>query len=124
VLDPQLIAFVRQSLRSLWALEVLLLVRRRAPNAASHDDIVRELRATPFLIRRIVDQLAEERLIVVEGDKAVRFAPSSPEQIALCDLLEVASRDRPIALRDAIVSLPSDKLQNFADAFRLKDKDR
>jgi hypothetical protein len=123
VLDPQLIHFVRTSLRSIWALEVLLFVRGRAPNAISCEEIVRELRATPYLVKRIVDQLASEQLVALEGSE-VRFQASSPDQEKLCELLEAASRDRPIGLRDAIVGSPDTKLKNFSDAFRITGKDK
>lgn len=100
------------------------MLRRYAPRAVAQEEIVRELRATPFLVRRIVDQLLAESLVVVEGQDAVRFQPSSTEQERLCEMLDTASRERPIALRDAITSSPDSKLRNFADAFRFKDKDR
>lgn len=117
-------AFVRNSLGSIWALELLLLIRRYAPNPVTYDEIVRELRATPFLVRRIVERLAAEHLVAVEDGDKVRFQASTPEQERLCGLLEVASRDRPIALRAVIVGAPDAKLRNFADAFRFSDKNR
>lgn len=99
-------------------------LKRAAPNEIALDDIVRHLRATPFLVRRIVEQLVAEKLVALAHDQSARFHPDSVEQEKLCDMLEVASSERPIALRDAIVAAPTDKLRNFIDAFRLKDKDR
>jgi hypothetical protein len=121
VLDPQLISFVRRSLGSIWALEVLLFIRRRAPVPVSVEEIDRELRATPYLVRRIVDQLAAEHLVEREAGGLVRFEAGTPELERLCILLETASRERPIGLRDAIVGSPDNKLQSFADAFRFRD---
>jgi hypothetical protein len=38
----------------------------------------------------------------------------------LCEALERAYRERPVAVINAIAS-PRDRMQSFADAFRLKD---
>ena len=38
----------------------------------------------------------------------------------LCDSLEEAYRERPVSVINTIVS-PTDRMQSFADAFRLKD---
>lgn len=122
MLDPALIGFVRKSLQSIWMLETLLFMRRRSGEKVSRDEIVRELRATPFLVRRVVDHLAAEHLVVVDKDGAARFEPSTPELALLCEKLEVASRERPIALRDAIINSPETKLRNLADAFRFSSK--
>jgi hypothetical protein len=123
VLDPQLVAFVRESLKSIWALELLLLLRRAAPEPVAIEDIVRELRATPHLVQRLLVQLSDEHLVVRQHAMA-RFQPARPELEKICDLLEAASRERPIALRQAIISAHNSKLRDFADAFRFLDKNK
>ncbi|HEV7690555.1 MAG TPA: hypothetical protein VGO52_07035 [Hyphomonadaceae bacterium] len=110
-------------MRSIWALEVLLLLRRRAPAGLTADEIVAALRASPGLITRIIDQLVAERLVIKDAAGAIRFE-CDPGLAKLCDALELAAQDRPIALRDAIHSSPNDKLRNFSDAFRLKGKEK
>jgi hypothetical protein len=109
--------------RSIWALEVLLLLRRRAPAALTPDEIVAALRASLGLITRIIDQLVAASLIVRNASGGVRFE-CDPAIAKLCDALDQAAHDRPIALRDAIASSPDDKLRNFSDAFRLTSKDK
>ncbi len=122
MLDPALISFVRKSLQSIWMLETLLLVRHRAGEPVACDEIVRELRATPFLVRRVIDHLAAEHLVIVDEDGDARFEPLTSELALLCEKLEAASRERPIALRDAIINSPETKLRNLADAFRFSDR--
>jgi len=124
VLDLHLVAFIRNSVQSIWSLEVLLLLRRRAPQGLRQDEIVAALRSSPRLISRCLQQLAEARLLYLDQETgAARFAPATPDLARLCDALETASQDRPIALRDAIIHSPNDKLRNFSDAFRLKGPD-
>jgi hypothetical protein len=124
VLDPQLLAFVRTSIPSVWALELLLLLRRAAPGGLTREELVQHLRATPLLIDRLLDGLVAARLIAVDEDGAARFQCTAPDMEALCDALALAAEERPIALRDAIISMPSEKLRDFSEAFRLKGKDR
>jgi hypothetical protein len=124
VLEPDLLLFVRTSVRSIWALEVLLLLRRKAPGGLTPDEIVSSLRASPMLIARIIDQLEAEGLVGRDEGDVIRFECRAPELTQLCDALDQASQDRPIALRDAIASSPNDKLRNFSDAFRLKGRDK
>jgi hypothetical protein len=124
VLEPDLIAFVRNSVQSIWSIELLLLLRRKAPEGLSVDEIVAALRSSHRLISRCLEQLAYVGLVSVDGAGIARFAPATPELAALCEALDKASQERPIALRDAIASSPNDKLRNFSDAFRLKGPDK
>jgi hypothetical protein len=123
VLDPELLAFVRNSSPSRWALELLLLMRRAAPGYLTRDELVQHLRATPTLIDRLLDQLTAARLVSKNDSGAFRFECGAPELEALCDALGTAADQRPIALRDAIISMPREKLRDFSEAFRFKGKD-
>lgn len=124
MLKPRLIAFIRASIPSIWALELVLLLKAIAPQALPPDEIVQKLRATRTLVNRLLTQLADAGLVALDETGSARFACARPELGTLCDELEVAALERPVALRDAIMSSPNDKLKNFADAFRLKPKDK
>ena len=124
MLDPHLISFLRTSIPSLWALELLLLMRRAAPGYMTRDELVQHLRATPTLIDRLLSQFVASGLIARNESGSYRFDCATPDIAALCEELALAAEERPIALRDAIVSAPNDKLRNLADAFRLKSSDK
>lgn len=121
MLEPQLLAFIRSSIPSIWALELLLLLRRAAPGYLSHEELVHHLRATPTLIQRLLQRLSQAGLVARNEDGAYRFQCANAETEALCDALALAADERPIALRDAIIAAPNDKLRDLADAFRFKD---
>ena len=117
--DQDLFGFIREQLRSVWALELLLLMRRRADRSWTPQELVGELRASPALV---VDNLAAfERGGLVRADEEGRyvFAPAAPLLVSLCDELDAAYRERPVTVINAIVS-PPDKLQTLADAFRIR----
>jgi predicted transcriptional regulator len=123
VLSPDLLSFIRSSIRSVWALELLLLLRNRAPAAVGLDELARELRATPNLVSKCLDALEAAGLIVCEPDRSCRYAPAAPVFDTLSAALEQAYRERPVGVVDAILSAPDHRLKSFADAFRFKEKD-
>lgn len=122
-LEADLQTFIRSSIKSVWALELLLLLRKRAPNAAARDDLVRDLRATRQLVDTCITQLQAAGLVACEEGGQCRYAPAAPAMGALADQLEQAYRERPLGVMEIIVSSPNDRLKTFADAFRLKPKD-
>lgn len=121
MLEHQLLAFVRSSIPSIWALELLLLLRRAAPAGLSRDELVQHLRATPTLIDKLVTRFVGFGLVDLDADGKVRFECATPELGILCEALAVAADERPIALRDAIIAAPNDKLRDLAQAFRFKE---
>lgn len=123
MLEADLLSFVRSSIRSTWALELLLLLQRQPARSFSREELVRELRATPSLIATCLKQLQEAGLLACEGPDHCRFAPASPALEALCAQLDTVYRERPVTVINTIMTSPNDRLQNFADAFRFTKKD-
>jgi hypothetical protein len=124
VLEPRLLIFIRTSIPSIWALELLLLLRRAAPGYLTREELVQHLRATHTLIDRLLHGFSASGLVTRNEAGAYRFECSSSETETLCEALALAAEERPIALRDAIIAAPNDKLRDLADAFRFKDPGR
>jgi hypothetical protein len=123
MLDEDLLSFVRASIRSTWALELLLLVRKQSPRAFAAEELVLALRATPSLVSTCLDQLQTAGLLIQEGDGKWRYAPAAPALDGMSAKLEEAYGERPFAVINAIVASPNDRLKNFSDAFRFPKKD-
>lgn len=123
MISDDLLSFIRASIRSTWALELLLLMRKQAPRAASVEELVLALRATPTLVSVCLDQLQTAGLVVREEDGAWRYAPAAPALDQLAAELEAAYAERPVSIVNAIMNTPSDRLKSFADAFRFPKKD-
>ncbi|HEX2559263.1 MarR family transcriptional regulator [Phenylobacterium sp.] len=117
--DPDLLTFIREHIRSVWALELLLLLKRNPERRWTPDELVRELRASASLITNNLDALQRAGLIALDEDGRCRYAPAGPVLDRLCNELEAAYRERPVALINVIAS-PPDKLQSLADAFRIR----
>jgi hypothetical protein len=118
-LSPQELAFVRRSLKSVWALELLLLLRASPDRAWTTAELVGELRANDSLVSRILDDFRRHGLVGGEG--GWRYLADAPDA-TLCDQIEALYRERPMTLIKAI-STPPDRLQALADAFRIKKGD-
>jgi hypothetical protein len=56
VISDDLLSFIRASVRSTWALELLLLMRKQAPRAFAPEELVLALRASRSRVATCVDQ--------------------------------------------------------------------
>ncbi|RAK64402.1 hypothetical protein DJ019_14670 [Phenylobacterium kunshanense] len=102
-------------MRSVWAVELLLVLRRDADRAWSPEQLVAELRASINLVQ---DNLAafERSGLAISGEGAWRYAPASPVIDALAARLEAAYRERPVTIINLIAR--PDPVQGLADAFK------
>jgi len=119
VLDPDLLTFIQGSIRSVWSLEVLLLLRRDRDRTWSAEAVARELRANERLVSDQLPALQTAGLVSCDEDGCTYAAP--PALDGLCERLEAAYRERPGQVIKAITAGPNDKIQIFADAFRFRD---
>jgi hypothetical protein len=118
--DPGFLGLVRQHIRSVWSLELLLLLRSRPSETWRPEALVRELRASSPLVAGCLAELQGSGLAATDGG-GWRFAPASPELERFCDQLAEAYQTRPVALIHMIAA-PS-QVQNLANAFRFKGGD-
>ncbi|WP_293677669.1 hypothetical protein [uncultured Phenylobacterium sp.] len=118
VRDLDLVTFIRRSIPSVWALDVLLLVRRAPARSWSPHELVGELRASDAVVTGVLDGLQREGLVAQGEDGRFRFAPAGELLEELTVALAHAYAERPVAVINAIVSTEA-KLQTLADAFRL-----
>jgi hypothetical protein len=117
--DQDLLGFIREHIRSVWALELLLLMRRSPERAFTSEELVSELRGSSMLVRDSLASFERAGLVLRDDEGRVRYAPAAPLLADLCDTLDAAYRERSVAVINAIVS-PPDKLQALADAFKIK----
>jgi hypothetical protein len=119
VTSVDLVAFIRRSIPSVWALDILLLVRQSPARSWSAGELVGELRASDAVVLGVLAGLEREGLVARSEDGRFRFAPAADLLEQLTMALAEAYAERPVAVINAIVSTDA-KLQSLADAFRLK----
>ena len=123
MISDDLLSFIRASIRSTWAIELLLLMRKQAPQAFAPEELVRALRSSDSLIDTCLEQLQQAGLVIRDDAGGWRYGPAAPALDQLTAELESAYAERPVAVINAIMTTPSDRLKSFADAFRFPKKD-
>ena len=122
ITDQDLADFVREHLRSVWAVELLLLMKRTPDRCWLPADLVRELRAATGLVNDNLQRFERGGLAVCEDEGCYRYRPAAPVIAELCDRLETAYRERPVSIIN-IIAAPRDPLQSLADAFKFRRED-
>lgn len=113
-----LLRLIGSSFRSVWALELLLLLKRE-PRAWTRADLISALRASDLVVNMALDELVAGGLVSVDEGGA-RYMPVSEAIAARIDEVETLYATRPDAVRREIISAASSGATAFADAFRLR----
>ena len=116
--EDNLLHFAANSISSVWALELLLLMKK-APRVWRVAELVSQLRGSDAAISEAMQRLQAAGL-VAEADGGFRYTPASPDAEALANDLEALYRLKPVAVVSAIAKAPNIKLQILSDAFKLK----
>lgn len=104
----------------MWAVEVLLLLRRDAARSWRAEDLTRELRSSLLIVADALMSFKKLGLVDEDADRLYQYRPATPELDGLVDELARAYAEAPVAVTEAIFSAPDRKLRLLADAFRLK----
>jgi len=120
VLSQDVERFIRDFIKSVWHLELLLLLRRDASRRWSAESLVRELRSSLLIVADALKELDRAALLARDEEGHHYYAPTTPQLDELVRRIEVAYATLPTVVTQTIWSAPSSKIQIFADAFRLK----
>ena len=101
-----------------------MFLRRRTDRSWPTPLLVQELRSSETVVRDLLTTFEAAGLVTCQGEDGCGYAPASPVLADLCDRLEATYRERPVGVINAIAASRHEKLQTFADAFRLKDDHR
>lgn len=115
----QVSRFIRSSFRSVWSLEVLLLLKREL-RPWSDAEIVTALRASELIVSQSIAALGGAGLVVTDAAGRTEYRPSSEDAEGLVEEAERLYAGSPDAVRRLILNASSSRLAAFADAFRLR----
>jgi hypothetical protein len=101
-MDPELRAFIRQSVPSVLALEVLLFLRVRPAESWTSHALAAALRNNACSCEAIMAAFAGRGLLVRRGTDYA-YAPETPALELMAERLERAYRERRVAVINAIV---------------------
>lgn len=123
VLSQQLERFLRISIRSVWEVELLLLLRQEPSRSWSTAELIRQLRASGLVVNDALVALQRVELVTVEPAERFRYRPANAELAVVVDELAAAYASLPSSIMHVIWSTPRSNIEIFADAFRFrKDK--
>ncbi|HEX5183450.1 MAG TPA: hypothetical protein VFW19_09900 [Allosphingosinicella sp.] len=117
--DEEVSNFIGSSFRSVWSLELLLLLKR-APRLWSRAELVAALRASDLIVAQGLDALAAAGLVVIDEAGNAAYRPASDGLAELAEGTESLYARSPDAVRRLIVGAIPNPLTAFADAFRLR----
>lgn len=116
----ELADFIRSSFRSVWSLELLLMIKRE-PRSWTVAEIVAALRASELVVTKCIESLTAAGLVSPESDQEIRFLPASDDLRKLVGEAEALYAKQPDAVRRLIIASSSGfSLTDFANAFRWK----
>jgi hypothetical protein len=119
VTEDEILAFVRQSFRSVWPLELLLVLSQEPVQDWTVDALAREVRASSVVVVRGLQALQAAGLVASETHQGYRFRPVAESAEMARGLIDLYNR-KPRAVTRAVFAAPRDRIQSFADAFRLR----
>lgn len=118
-IDNDILALIRGSIRSVWTLELLLLLCNERGREWTENELVQELRGSPLVVRDSIAALQAAGIVVLRAGVA-RYQPRTPVLADRVDALLHIYESRPTTLMRVIASNPDHRIQIFADAFRFK----
>lgn len=118
--EEALLKFVGDSFRSAWPLELLLLFLQDPQRTWHLAELVRESRASAAAVGEGLVELRQAGLAASDPLGGFRFHAASPDREMLArELTDLYSR-KPRTIMRAILQAPNDRIQTFADAFRIR----
>ena len=120
IVPIHIVDFLRQTVRSNWGLEVLLLLRSTHTRTWSASELCNEIRGSIPLVQDILDTYVRAQLVRHETPGKYRYAPIDAHADSIVTELTQLHAEYPLALIKEIIRTPNEKIKMFVDAFRLK----
>ncbi|MGH8992610.1 MAG: hypothetical protein ACRDZ7_13970 [Acidimicrobiia bacterium] len=122
-LPSEVRALIVRHLTSGAQLEILLLLHRHQEQSWSAADVGRELRIDVEQAAWALSRLSADGLFAGDEESGYRFEPRLRRKATAVDALAALYPTYRVAIISLIFSKPSGPMQDFSDAFRLRDED-
>lgn len=116
--NDDLSRFIGSSFPSVWALELLLLLKRER-RSWPHEQLIGSLRASELVVAQSLESLVAGGLATVSDDGAA-YMPVSDSVARLVDQAEELYALKPDKVRRMIINASASGIAAFADAFKLR----
>lgn len=118
--------FISEQMRSISGIRLLLLLQVDPVRDWSAHELAHELRAASEWAERELQLLAAQGLVAVSDSDTSRFryAPRTETLSDLVSKLAAIYPERQHSIIQILFSVPTDSIQSFADAFRLRKENQ
>jgi hypothetical protein len=106
VAEEEIVAFIRDYLGSVYALELLILVKRHSNRAWRAGDLVRDLRSSGTAVAEALSRLIRAGFVAENPAGRYAFAPLSPRHAQLAAEIEKIYLSTPTSVMKAIGAVP------------------
>lgn len=118
--SDEVLAFVHTYIRSLWTLEVFLLLHKRPDVIWNEREIVVELRASNAAVREGLIYLTSAGIVRRTSNGEYGYLAGTSPTHGVADELAKLYEERPLAVLKTIAAAPDERVRIFADAFVIK----
>src|SRR5690348_1717430 len=94
--EDDVLAFVAATIKSVWALELLLLLRDGRDRGWDADGLVRELRASTVVVQDALTGLRNSGLVTADETGKFRYRPASKQLDGFAADAEALYRSKPL----------------------------
>ncbi len=119
--DHDVLSFVAASIRSVWALELLLFLKRNPDKSWDAQGLIRELRSSSAVISDALSSLGASGLVIQDNGVKYRYGAASAALDQIVAELDRLYAAKPLSVINAIVNSQNQQLRIFSNAFKLKD---
>lgn len=119
--EDAILNFAAVWFKSVWALELLLVLRRDPARLWNAEEMIRELRSSQVVVTEALSNLIAARLVIQDESGRYRYQAGTPSIDEMMAELEKVYAVKPAAVVREIVMSPNRKLQILSDAFRFKE---
>jgi hypothetical protein len=110
---------IRTYVTSVWALELILVMRSDASRWWRPEELSDKMKATVDVVDTSLKHFRRLGLVVTNDSGRYRFAPISPLLRAFCEQLSDEIRERPVSTIN-LIAAPEDRIQQLAVAFHFR----
>jgi hypothetical protein len=121
IAEDELLRFAAGIFKSVWALELLLTLRRGRDRSWPAAELIKELRSSQVVVVEALSNLVVAGLAVEDEGGRFRYQAGSPGIDQTIGELESLYATKPTVVIREIVTTPNLKLKILSDAFRIKE---
>jgi hypothetical protein len=119
-ITPELQRFIAKYIRSVEALEVLCLLHEDPTKTWRVPEVLHRIQSSANSVAGCLEEFRLAGLLTKDAEEHYRFAPGEKDFVERVPMLAKTYRERRVSVIECIYAKPSDPIQDFANAFRLR----